>query len=387
MAEETISLLRQFAYNDLLFVADPLADVKTFYGNDWLYALTAHALPSFSEEEEALIDFPELRTVGESGLPLGSACLMAGPLGSGRHRADRIFGGEIREAIKASLERGQKVKDAARFFYIDLEAAGAYTTRQKAQALSQLFGEIHQEMQGSWAEFENLVVYLSFGDVTEILNKKKHARFFLQQIRFLLAQTQSIFICTALYEGEPSDLPEEVKRVFSVYRPEAPDVHSRQKFFACLAGNYPHIKSALTPDQLSLTTEDLSWGELAELQKWLLLRAKQKMNDNGAELYDYVRILKDWAGEDIVLSEEEIRWVLEKIRRERYVPKVKTGVPMMAAGFAPMAAGVSAPAAPPRETKDAEAEDSVKLLEESIEEEPDTIDGLLNGFSKLEVAF
>ena len=281
----------------------------------------------------------------------GSAILLTGDTGCGRHTADKTLMSVALEVVRNQAEKDSddddlygmaeepNLEDHLRYFVMDLRCLSGSAERTVMRGLDSLF----QQMVDSAVKEPSVLFYYSLGDVTEILNSQRVSQRFLYQLENLIRDPRSNCIVTCIYNGKASTLSELQKAPFYVLDFTLPSEAARKEYFRFLSERYLNITFDYSADELASMTEGFTFAQIKKLAAHIMMTVKSEIIKKNLNPENYVRHATINQFEVILVDKACVNRLVKQIKNTRYVePKPNVPAVMYAASAAEQATNPTA---------------------------------------------
>ena len=245
------------------------------------------------------------------GVRPSRAFLFTGPEGCGKRALNLAF-------LDRLYEDYQKQEAELRYYEFPLHIIKGTTKSESLQRLDAVMSAI--QTMCLKPEYEEICLYLSFGDLRPILKKRQLAERFAYWIRRLPSDETHMSVTTGWCHREPAALPECIQRGFHVLYLSLPTKEDRSSFFTLMMKPYPKLAFEMQPDDLAEKTEGFTFRMLNEASEmfyaWIMTGLQEAQLQPG----DYISGL---AQDVFVIPEQVCEMILENIRSKQMIRKQK----------------------------------------------------------------
>lgn len=346
-------------------------DEDTLWGlrelEDSTYIITSRALagvmtglmPQTEENDGTIVfyDFPALQAPIRGSLKnrvYNRALLFTGEPGSGKHTAEmmvaRVLFGQFEEIWDDHPEvHGEaEFRDLFRCYCFD----GAAIAWMSGKEMREVIGSLFDQLKKTVEENSDVMIVMTLGDLTDILDKKKTRRYLLSRVNEILEMQEGLCVITGCFDGSAGELDPGVGRSFEVYELENPDRAARVSFFVQMLdpedpgfGEFRNIVMERTIGELADATDGFTFGMLEEVKRMILRTVRGKLvkdSVNWDETEESVMNRFVWLNTErkITVTADEADAAVRNAKALRRQP---------AAGIVPVFGGIAAagvPAAP-----------------------------------------
>lgn len=300
---------------------------------DILFMSTFPMFEMYENDDKVYItDFTETAPKLDALTQTASRAIMfTGTYGNGKRTAEKYYGEKLYNYIAEQadeMSEEELVREALLHYRINSAELMIGSNDMACERIESLFHQIIIAAK----ENSGKIIYVAFGDVTDILKNKKSAKCFVKCMEMLINTPDLMCVLTCVYDGTANELKERLKNPFIIEEISLPDEKRRDEFFTAFCNNHINIQLEADSNTMAKLTENFTFRMLARLAERIVIQVKGELiNDRHYSQEKYAEfvsgILPD--GETkISVSLEDAKEIAESIRNSVYVKKQKNLVPM-----------------------------------------------------------
>lgn len=301
---------------------------------DILFASTFPMIEDYDEDNDKLYitDFPEVAPMSDSISQTAVRSIMfTGVTGSGKRTAEKYYGKKLYDYISEQaddMSEEETVEDSLLYYRIQSFDLTLGSKSSRCDKIADLF----QQIINIAKENRNKIMYVAFGDITDILKCKKSAKCFVNYMELLYNIPEIICVTTCIYNGKASELSENLKDPFIVEELTLPDDAWRSEFFSDFRKNHPNILIEVDSSVVLKLTKNFTVRMLVRLAERMVIKAKGKLiHDDGYSQEDYTEFVTTIFSEEwkkVKISSVDFKKITDDIRNIYYVPEQKNVLSM-----------------------------------------------------------
>ena len=341
---------------DLNLSPDPEWEFDTLIGRTEHARILMGSLPYLDDSEQPAAFHPFLNSA-PSFTP-GRAFLFTGQEGSGKRTLDTAL------AFRVFDDYG---KNSFRYYGIPLRRIRGGTKEETAQRLEAYLTAL--EALRKKESYSEVCLYLSLGDLKPVLRKKRLAERLADWLEGMLEDPDRMCIVTGRCECAPGDLPDCLRRVFTVLHLEQPDTPQRRVFFTKMTKRYPLVICEMQPEELADETAGFSFRMLHRVSELFFSWTMTALQEQDCKPEDFIT---GKALRSFTVPAKVCGFILQNVRAElrRQPPKPREMMQFMSP--APGEFPHSAPPPPPDRPEEPPQEqkhdkEPVKSVAESLD--------------------
>lgn len=291
------------------------------------------------------VDFPEIfPDVFPTEHATGSAVLLTGETGCGRHTADKTLMSVVLDVVRTQADKDAalddilygmaeeiKLEDHLRFYVMDLRCLSGAADRALMRETDALF----DQMTDAAVKEPSVLFYFSLGDITHILNSQRAAQRFLYRLDSLIHDPRALCIVTCVYNGRASTLSELYKASFYVLEFMPPEEKAREEYFRFLTERYLNITFDCSANELAKMTEGFTFAQIKKLAAHIMMTVKSEIIKKNLNPENYIRHATINQFEMILVDKATVNRLVNQIKSTRYIaPKPQAPAVMVSAAGA-----------------------------------------------------
>lgn len=285
----------------------PERELNKLIGREDHARILMGAMPFFDDDGVSW-EF-RLEGIDPSAIRPSRAFLFTGAEGCGKRTLNTAF-------LRRLYDDCRDEEAELRYYEFPLVQIKAETKAESLQRLDTLMSAILDMCRKP--EYEEVYLFLSFGDIKPVLKKKALAERFAYWISRLPSDESHMSVTTCRCHRNPAALPECIQRAFRVLYLPHPTKDDRIRFFRMMMSPYPNLVFEKQPEALAEQTEGFTFRMLNEASEmfysWIMTGLQEAKLRPGA-------YITGTAEEPFVIPMRVCDLILENIRSKQVIPR------------------------------------------------------------------
>ena len=301
---------------------------------------------AYDDDNFEIIDFSEIASrIDAVSRTFCRPFLITGNSGCGKRTLEKYFSWKFYNYFYSSGKSKSDIDESICYYEINTYDFLMYSNEKCCDMINSVFRQIKEVC----VENIDKIKYISFGDITDILDSKKMSKIFVRCLKMLMNIPKNMCIITCVYDGEASELKEKTKSPFIIENLTLPDKETRYNFFSSFIDSHKNIvfeeidendptsKYNFT-EKLSDITEEFNFRMLSRLIEYIAISVKGQVisdifyedDDIKYEKYmEFVGRTENKNAQKGYIFFSEIEEIIEKIKKNIYIPPAKNTLPFV----------------------------------------------------------
>lgn len=225
--------------------------------------------------------------------------LFVGAAGSGKKTLDECIAGRILDIL---MDFGGTA-ESFRWYRVPSGGLDGNNAEEICENITLLFDAAEKDIAS-----EDYFVFLSLGDLSSTIRKKKSARLLSERLRSLKAKSNECLI-TAHCESVRI-LPQDIFEQFMPLKLPAPNEKQREEYFQRAKEAALGVKWEMSVEKLVKLTENFSFGKLRQIIDMTFCLAEGKIIASGGDVNDYMLVTDK---PPISITEEDFSFMIDSL--------------------------------------------------------------------------